>query len=71
MRLTLLFALVVQWIGQELAELQIEVRLLSRAQLKIPLTEGIFCCAQIKSIQTFSIILPNLIHKSRKRNLKK
>jgi len=27
--------------------------------------------AQIKSIQTFSIILPNLIHKSRKRDLKK
>jgi len=27
--------------------------------------------AQIKSIQTFSIILPNLIHKSRKKNLKK
>jgi hypothetical protein len=25
--------------------------------------------AQTKSIQTFSIILPNLIHKSRKRNL--
>jgi len=27
--------------------------------------------AQTKSVQTFSIILPNLIHKSRKRNLKK
>jgi len=27
--------------------------------------------AQIKSVQTFSIILPNLIHKSRKRNLKR
>jgi len=27
--------------------------------------------AQIKPFQTFSIILPNLIHKSRKKNLKK
>jgi len=27
--------------------------------------------AQIKPFQTFSIILPNLIHKSRKRNLKR
>jgi len=27
--------------------------------------------AQIKPFQTFSIILPNLIHKSKKRNLKK
>jgi len=27
--------------------------------------------AQNKSIQTFSIILPNLIHKSRKKNLKR
>jgi len=27
--------------------------------------------AQTKSFQTFSIILPNLIHKSRKKNLKK
>jgi len=26
--------------------------------------------AQIKSIQTFSIILPNLIHKSKRKNLK-
>jgi len=25
--------------------------------------------AQTKSVQTFSIILPNLIHKSRKKNL--
>jgi len=27
--------------------------------------------AQNKSVQTFSIILPNLIHNSRKNNLKK
>ena len=27
--------------------------------------------AQSKSVQTFFIILPNLIHKSRKKNLKK
>ena len=44
-------------------------------ECSLPLQQGEFVSnntsAQTKSVQTFSIILPNLIHKSRRKNLKR
>jgi hypothetical protein len=39
-------------------------------RLTLPELPRRFKIARVKSVQTFSIILPNLIHKSKKKNLK-
>jgi len=39
------------------------------SKIKIPLSGYFYFAPELKPSQTFEIILPNLIHKSKKRNL--